>query len=443
MATNRTLQAVLITKDQPAITNRVAQGVVIYQDPPTAQIRNVRGYALTSPPSQAQLRNVRGYALTAATKPPPTAQTGVNAMLWLLNQNINIATPFTLSQLTIGTPSSYSDPTGRNNAQVSVTAKSGSGYQGTMTAYYNRRTLDSVFNSTAWLLGTISSATTIRALIPQINTAYGVGLDPTDVVDGPVNAGATSLTLTIASGSYMFKPGSALMLPSVSLSGVTPVTLLSGFDSAAGVGPRQATSLLLHFDSTVSPYQDSAVKNTVTASGTVSQTTASKFGANAVQVGSGGALSMPDASWLRFTGQDATLEAWIYPTNVASQNGVLFAKDPASPTVYSELQFYNGTWRFYQDASSAAFSVATKMTANTWNHIALVSYKGVWYLYENGQLLAQVTGGTLGNNSNPFLIGNFGGKTANFVGTIDEVRISNLARYTAAFTPPVAAFTAD
>lgn len=440
MATNRTLQAVLITKDKPAITNRVAQGVVIYQDAPTTQIRNVRGYALTSPPTQAQLRNVRGYALTAATKPPPTAQTGVNAMLWLLNQNINIATPFTLSQLTIGTPSSYSDPTGLNNAQVTVTAKSGSGYQGSMTAYYKRRTLDSVFSSTAWLLGTISSATTIRALIPQINTAYGVGLDPTDVVDGPVNAGATSLTLTIASGSYMFQPGSALMLPSVSLSNATPVTILSGFDSAAGAGPRPVTTLLMHFDSSTNLLLDSTGKNTATAVGTVTASSTAKFGTQGVVIGASGSnISIPDASWFRFTGADATLEAWVYPTSV-SQNGLLFDKDTGT-SPYTELQYISNQWRLYLDSASAALAINANMVANTWYHIALVSYKGVWYLYQNGVLLGQATGGTFGNNSNPFRIG--GVTSAPWQGVIDEVRISNIARYTAAFTPPVAAFVAD
>jgi hypothetical protein len=76
-------------------------------------------------------------------------------------------------------------------------------------------------------------------------------------------------------------------------------------------------------------------------------------------------------------------------------------------------------------------------------HIALVRYSGVWYLYQNGVLLGQFTGGTFGNNTNPFYVGNWGGLANEFQTYVDEVRISNVARYTAPFTPPATAFALD
>lgn len=264
-------------------------------------------------------------------------------------------------------------------------------------------------------IGTNGSLTT--DLVPQIAAIFGVDLQPNDVVSTQVAAGATSVTLTVASTSLNYTPGSQVTL-------------------------RVAhTSLLMHFDNSSSLLLDSMGFNTVSSTGTVSQSTASpKFGAGAVSVGTSAIVTVPDSPLFRFTGQDATLEAWVNPSNVTTQNGVLFAKDPASPTVYAELQYYQNTWRLYLDSASFQISATSKMAINTWNHIALVSYKGVWYLYENGQLLGQTTGGTFGNNSNAFQIGNFGGKTANFQGLIDEVRISNVARYTASFTPPQQAF---
>jgi hypothetical protein len=444
MATNRAAQAILITKDQPAISNRSAQAVVITQDPPTAQIRNVRGYAMSAMPAKAQIRNVRGYVMSNATKPPPTSVTGAAALLWLLNQNTKGVT-FASGQLVIGTPQAYSDPSGRSNTQVLITANQSSGYSGSMTAYYNRRTLLSVFSNTGWLLGTISSATTIRALIPQINTAYGVGLDVTDVVDGPVAAGATSLVLTVASGSYMFKAGDVLQLPSYTLASKTPNTALTGFDDAAGNGPKTATLALFHFDGSIGSLSlvDTSGKNTASTSGTVATSITSKFGTQAVSMAStNAAIVLPDASYLRFTGQDATIEGWFNPANT-TQNGVLFGKEASSGSVYGDLQYYQGSMRLWLDSTNFAFSVVSSLVANVYSHVALVSYKGVWYLYENGVLKGQVTGGTLGNNSNPFRIGNYAGLTAPFSGIIDEFRISSFARYTGPFTPPSGPFVLD
>ena len=83
------------------------------------------------------------------------------------------------------------------------------------------------------------------------------------------------------------------------------------------------------------------------------------------------------------------------------------------------------------------------MPLNAWCHVALVRYNGVWTLYQNGVPLAQYTGGTFGNNTYPFNVGNWGGANAAWQGYIDEVRVSNIARYTGAFAVPTAPFTLD
>lgn len=208
------------------------------------------------------------------------------------------------------------------------------------------------------------------------------------------------------------------------------------------------TILLMHFDGTngsTTTTDASGVNSGFTFKGTTQISTAqSKFGGSSLfpNSASAGGLSIPDGTWLRFSA-DCTIECWVYSTST-SQNGVIFGKDLNSSS-FAELQYYQNTWKFYLDGNTnPSITASANLTLNTWYHIAVVRYGGVWYLYQNGVLMGQVSGGNVGvNNTNPFVIGNWTGLTAVFLGYIDEFRISNVARYTAAFTPPSAAFTPD
>jgi hypothetical protein len=185
---------------------------------------------------------------------------------------------------------------------------------------------------------------------------------------------------------------------------------------------------------------------TGTLSGTMAiSNTQYKFGGSSLFPGAttSSLCSFPDSPNLR-TGAsgDVTYEAWVYNTS-SSQTGVVFGKDNAVANS-AHLTYASGNWNVYFDSSTLAINVASGMALNTWYHVALVRYQGTWYLYQNGVLLAQyATSGTFGNNTYPFIVGNWGGANAPWQGYIDEVRVSNIARYTAAFTPPTAAFVPD
>ena len=168
-----------------------------------------------------------------------------------------------------------------------------------------------------------------------------------------------------------------------------------------------------------------------------------KFGASALAIGSAAnqGVSFPDNAQYRAITGDYTYEGWFYNTNL-SQQTALFSKDTgASP--YAELVFRAGNWNVYFDGTPSQITVASNMLVNTWYHIALVRYQGVWTLYQNGVALGTFTGGTFGNNVNNFVVGNNGALNSAWQGYIDEFRISNIARYTGAFTPPVGPFTTD
>jgi hypothetical protein len=184
--------------------------------------------------------------------------------------------------------------------------------------------------------------------------------------------------------------------------------------------------------------------NIATFSGTAGVSSQAKFGASALTMGAtaSSACSIPDKSGVKSTSTaDFTIETWCLSNNNA-QVGILFGKD-GSAAPFAHLTYNAGTWQMWADGSSAVISAASGVAVNTWMHIALVKYQNTWYLYQNGVLLGSVAGSTFGNNSNNFVIGNYGGLLNQWQGSIDEFRISTNARYTGAFTPPSAPFTTD
>ncbi len=83
---------------------------------------------------------------------------------------------------------------------------------------------------------------------------------------------------------------------------------------------------------------------------------------------------------------------------------------------------------------------ATTAAVNTWYHVAAVLNGGTMLLFINGVLEASTPmSGVVGANTNPLTVGSFwnGSERSEFFnGYIDELRISNTARWTANFTPP-------
>jgi hypothetical protein len=159
--------------------------------------------------------------------------------------------------------------------------------------------------------------------------------------------------------------------------------------------------------------------------------------------GSGDFLSIPSSPGMAFGNANFTLECWIY---IAAPNDspIYEGRSTGPSTAGFTLTALSSTViRIF--SGSALISATVANYANTWTHVAVVRNSGTTTLYVNG-----ISGGTttsLGNmsNSQP-LIG--GGRyssdnsvTASFNGLISDFRITRgVARYTANFTPPAAAF---
>jgi hypothetical protein len=218
---------------------------------------------------------------------------------------------------------------------------------------------------------------------------------------------------------------------------------------------RSQVSLLLHGDGTngsTTITDSSPSPKTVTAAGNAQISTAqSKFGGASLNAGTtpnfawgSNRLQVPAGADFAYGTGNFTAEAWLYITSFTG--GVSWWTQTVGGTNYF-LNFVSSTGipTFIFATSGGGTSVfGPAITANTWNHVAVVRNSNVVTIYSNG------TGGTSVNCAQNFdnttyipTIGSYTHDAATLVfnGYIDDLRITKgVARYTANFTPPGAPF---
>ncbi|ABQ92224.1 LamG-like jellyroll fold domain-containing protein [Roseiflexus sp. RS-1] len=135
-----------------------------------------------------------------------------------------------------------------------------------------------------------------------------------------------------------------------------------------------------------------------------------------------------------------TIELWVRPAT-GGQDSVIIAHGDDDSGWALELNGGRATWWVASTAGWRAAQHPTALLANTWYHIA-VTYDGATArVFVNGSSGSAVTIGAI--TQGPFLrIGGLAGYGF-FNGDIDDVRISNVVRYTSTFTPPSTAHPAD
>jgi hypothetical protein len=192
----------------------------------------------------------------------------------------------------------------------------------------------------------------------------------------------------------------------------------------------------------------STATSTSTPSATPSTTPSSTATASATPGGANTALDFDGANDVARGPQIAgstgtqTIEAWVRPDTNNQNALVVFHSD--NTTGWSlelnngQATFWvanpNGTWRFARNTN-------VTLTANTWYHIAATYSAGTARVYVNGNQGASASVGTI--SQGPMLrLGGISGFPF-FNGQIDEVRISDVVRYSSAFTRPTAPFVTD
>jgi hypothetical protein len=206
-------------------------------------------------------------------------------------------------------------------------------------------------------------------------------------------------------------------------------------------------SLLLHGDGTngsTTITDNSPSPKTVTAVGNAQiSTTAPKFGTGSIFLdGTGDWLTTPSNTGFAFGTADFTIEGWLKPAVVTASDRIFFDTrvDPDDTGIVFFID-PNGRLNSYQGGSLRANSGSLLLTSNVWQHFAYVRAAGVLYVYIGGSLGGSAALTTNLTSPGTVRIGVREDDTLPYEGYIDDLRITKgVARYTANFTPPTAAF---
>lgn len=190
----------------------------------------------------------------------------------------------------------------------------------------------------------------------------------------------------------------------------------------------------------------SAQVNTVTGSVLSLSSTKAKFGETSMYCnGSGGNyMNSAPVSTFAFGTGSFTIEFWYNP--ILANTQALFGTRPANTNgPYVVFVMISGKMVLYVNNGSVVTS--STLTANTWQHVALVRNGTSTCVYLNGTLASNVWTDTTNYQAatcfmfNDDYFGTGGGYQLN--GYVDEWRVSNIARYTTNFTPATQPFIDD
>ena len=132
-----------------------------------------------------------------------------------------------------------------------------------------------------------------------------------------------------------------------------------------------------------------------------------------------------------------TMEAWVFPTG----DGVIINKENSY-----ECALVGGQLEFAIQAPTWAWFGKGLVPANQWSHVAITYDGSESICWVNGKKTAsdKTNSGNIVVTGDPFNVGwRPYGDHQPFSGTIDEVRVSSIVRYTKEFKVPTTAFVAD
>jgi hypothetical protein len=239
----------------------------------------------------------------------------------------------------------------------------------------------------------------------------------------------------------------------------TAIPAAGGGGGGATTDPNfSSVSLLLHMDGSnnSTTFTDSGPNAfTIAAAGSAKLITGNKkFGTAALSLdGNSSYLSVAANSAFDMGTGNWTIELWTYTTDQTKAYPALIANNGSWGTNATSLRFetlgssQKFTLNYNTSTSGGAVLLETgTYSFNQWRHVAAVREGTTLRIYVDGAQAASMTiASTVAFNWSAggyVYVGNsWDGASSNMTETIDDVRITKgVARYTANFTPPTAAF---
>jgi hypothetical protein len=243
------------------------------------------------------------------------------------------------------------------------------------------------------------------------------------------NYSTTPLTIGGQSG-YCFN-GYFTDFQFVKGSGVTSVTIPTLPATAI-----TNTQLLLSYTNAGIP--DLAMQNNLQTVGNAQVSTAQyKYGSSSLSFTSSGDYLVSTRSQVIPAGP-FTIEAWAYTTS-SSQTQAIFAQGTGtgdSARAFLGIESNSGAYWTCQIGGTQAISNIA-VVQNTWTHVAMTWDGSTMRLWVNGNLAASASSSTSASNTTLQVGKNWG--SYQWIGYIDDARVSSFLRYVQPFTPPTAA----
>lgn len=285
-------------------------------------------------------------------------------------------------------------------------------------------------------------------------TITGAGFTGATAVSFNGTAG-TSVVVVSDTSITATSPGSFTNGPiSVTTPSGTATSTLSFYTTSQGF-----CRLLLHMDGTNggTTFTDNSdgvnSPHTMTAHGAANtSTTHFKFGTAALALnGTTSYLTAPDSADFDYGTADFTIDFWAYVTAYPAGNAAMVTKRANSSADMNLTVFMNssGAVSLFVSGNGSSWSIISSgamgtVPLNAWHQFAVVRATGVWYTFFDGvQQFTTTNAASIQSDSSAFAIGADNGGSNFMTGYIDEFRVSSVARWTANFTPPTSAYTAD
>lgn len=196
------------------------------------------------------------------------------------------------------------------------------------------------------------------------------------------------------------------------------------------------------------PIVKPGVARTITAVGNAQVSTSqAKFGTGSYTSNSlSGYMSVTPTTGLAWGTGDFTMEFWYRPVAFAPASTLIGMRPPGGqgsyPTIFIDT---NSSIGYYTLTNTRITSATNVITVNAWNSIAIVRSSGSTKMYINGNQSGSTYTDTNNYAAASCIIGgnDFSLGASPILGNMDEIRFSNIARYTANYTPATEAFVND